>query len=143
FKTVLPSILKKYVVDHDDIVIDDARYEIAYNSPKGHTKEQVIDTLQLITSPQGSVTNLRITTFHNAKGEAFDSVLIVSAETKAQGGHWEEWLDPTRADGEHSRLAYVASSRPRNLLAWAVPRVRNQDYSPLLNLGFVLVDDET
>ncbi|MBA7663988.1 hypothetical protein ES703_72038 [subsurface metagenome] len=66
--------------------------------------------------------------------------MLVSAPSKSGNStdnHWEYWLeDPT---SEAARLAYVASSRPKHLLVWAVPKGNNGDMTELTELGFVPV----
>jgi hypothetical protein len=84
-------------------------------------------------------TRMRITTIHSVKGETFDAIMLVSAPTKqgSDDNHWEHWLnDP---NSEAARLAYVASSRPKHLLIWAVPKGSNSDIARLTDLGFAVV----
>ncbi len=84
-------------------------------------------------------TRMRITTIHSVKGETFDAIMLVSAPTKqgSDDNHWEHWLnDP---NSEAARLAYVASSRPKHLLIWAVPNGSDADMNKLTSLGFTLV----
>jgi DNA helicase II / ATP-dependent DNA helicase PcrA len=62
---------------------------------------------------------IRVTTFHKIKGETLDAALVVSSRTRQRGGHWQKWLEhPAR---EEARSAYVASSRPKHIPAWAIP----------------------
>lgn len=66
-------------------------------------------------------TPLRITTIHNVKGETLEALMLVSSRNKSgtDDGYWTQWLDdPT---SEAARLAYVASSRSRKLIIWAIP----------------------
>lgn len=101
---------------------------------KGYNSKKVIATLP-IKFVQG--VNIRITTIHSVKGETFDAVLLVSAPTAKgnQGGHWKEWLSDKSS--EHARFAYVASSRPKKLLVWAVPSASKVEKQQLEKLGFV------
>ena len=84
--------------------------------------------------------DIPITTIHSVKGQTFDSIMLVSAPSKSgnsNDNHWEYWLeDPT---SEAARLAYVASSRPRHLLIWAVPKGNDGDMTKLADLGFITV----
>lgn len=102
--------------------------------------KSVLETLPPF-SDEKRVTPLRITTIHGLKGETLDAILLVSAPT-AQGtpdGHWTQWL--AQADSEAARLAYVASSRPRHLLAWAVRRsITSKDKETIRNLGFSVIE---
>jgi DNA helicase II / ATP-dependent DNA helicase PcrA len=82
---------------------------------------------------------LSITTIHNVKGKTLDALMLVSSRNKSgtDGGHWTQWLDdPT---SEAARLAYVASSRPRKLIIWAIPnssRVEEDQLDRLKEIGF-------
>jgi len=102
--------------------------------------KNVLETLPLF-SDEEQITSLRITTIHSLKGETLDAILLVSAPT-AQGtpdGYWTQWL--AQADSEAARLAYVASSRPRHLLAWAVRKpITSIDKERIRNLGFTVVE---
>jgi len=92
-----------------------------------------------ITAPSSpSVgSDILITTIHQAKGETYDAVLLVStSDRKSKGGHWSQWLDINTEGGEHARFAYVASSRPRELLVWAVPSGDSDAVKRLQELGF-------
>lgn len=102
-------------------------------SPSNKKDDPVIDGLG--PGAVSSDPEIRVTTIHKAKGETLDAVLLVSAVARGKGGHWKEWL-PEGDDGEHARFAYVASSRPRYLLAWAVPSPSTQDRRELEDLGF-------
>jgi len=106
----------------------------AVQAPKGDSKKivsTIIKTKYGIGSEQ-----IRITTIHDVKGETFDAVLLVSAQDKkSKGGHVEQWIGlDNEAKEEHIRFAYVASSRPKHLLVWAIPsKVQgNQDIQSLL-----------
>ncbi len=105
--------------------------EIKFNAPRGFGKERVIDKLIINEERKSSI---KITTIHGIKGKTFDAVLLVSSPDArgAKGGHWQEWLKD--ADSEPARFAYVASSRPRKLLAWAVPE--GADLTKIQQLGF-------
>jgi hypothetical protein len=96
----------------------------------GKAKEPVSKSLN---SPQKK-TNIRITTIHSVKGETLEAVMLVSSINKSgDGGHWTHWLEDKGA--EAARFAYVASSRPKFLLVWAIPEGRGTDYSTLEKLG--------
>ena len=87
------------------------------------------------------VDNLRITTIHSVKGETLDAILLVSAPSK-QGtpdGHWTQWLEVSTK--EAARLAYVASSRPKHLLAWAIPTPINEPAKKRISdIGFHIIE---
>ena len=101
-----------------------------FNSPRNLGEKRVIDTL---SSGKKSYTKILITTIHKAKGKTFEAVLLVSNSQKGnQGGHWEEWLKD--ASAESARISYVASSRPKKLLVWAIPETK--DLVKIKELGF-------
>lgn len=61
---------------------------------------------------------LEIETIHSAKGRTFDAVLLISSKDgTGKTGYWENWLN---VNEEASRIAYVACTRPRYLLLWAI-----------------------
>jgi len=84
---------------------------------------------------------IRIGTIHKAKGETLDAVMLVSSRDKTggTGGHWQEWLGD---NDEHTRFAFVGSSRPKYLLAWAVPSPSPEDEAKLKMLGFTILEDD-
>lgn len=102
-----------------------------FRAPNGLGREKVIDSL---SSSNVSSTKIKITTIHRAKGKTFDAVLLVSSPDKkgAQGGNWEEWIKDSNA--EPARFSYVASSRPKRLLVWAIPETKY--LSEIERLGF-------
>ena len=113
------------------------RKDFTFTALKGESNTKVITSLETTTSER-TESNIRITTIHQAKGETFEAALVVSSPTsRGDGGHWRQWLDKTGGDGEHTRFAYVASSRPRKLLAWAIPKDDESSYIELENLGFI------
>lgn len=75
---------------------------------------------------------------HSVKGMTFDSVLCVSAlDRKSNGGHIAQWLS-TESEDESTRFAYVAWSRPRNLLILAIPEATDKKIRCRLeSFGFV------
>lgn len=107
-------------------------------APSGMAKEQVKSTFKASTL----VESIRISTIHGIKGETIDAALLVSSPTKAsEGGHWSQWLKDNMNDAEYCRFAYVASSRPRHLLAWAVPWKKGENFEGLRTMGFVIKDN--
>lgn len=76
----------------------------------------------------------RLATIHEVKGEAHDVTMLVSSGKQGEQSHWKEWLkDPT---SEAARFAYVASSRPKHILIWAVKSLTEDDRHKLMRLGF-------
>jgi DNA helicase-2/ATP-dependent DNA helicase PcrA len=105
-------------------------------SPNGSATKLVIDTIK--ASQNNYSEKIRMTTFHDVKGETLDAVLIVSAkDKKSNGGHFEQWLSQEADEKEFVRFAYVASSRPKHLLIWAIPKIAdNQFINKIKDLGF-------
>ena len=81
---------------------------------------------------------IRMTTFHDVKGETLDAVLIISSkDKKSKGGHYEHWISESNDEKEYVRFAYVASSRPKHLLIWAIPKKENNPFiNKIKDLGF-------
>lgn len=105
-------------------------------SPSGSAKEKVLSTL--VENRINYSAKIRMTTIHDVKGETFDAVLIVSAkDKKSKGGHYEHWISEKPDEKEFVRFAYVASSRPKHLLIWAIPKTRKaSQLDRILDLGF-------
>ncbi|WP_435547747.1 UvrD-helicase domain-containing protein [Desulfobacterium sp. N47] len=107
---------------------------------KGSASQTVISTLE--TVEKSDVSNILVTTFHQVKGRTFDAILVVSAPDKrSDGGHWSQWVDAANSDGEHARFAYVASSRPKVLLGWAIPSPSEEDEKKLKELGLTAINE--
>jgi hypothetical protein len=89
-----------------------------FSTPSGEKDNQVLGSLPSNSSTQ---TLLRITTIHDVKGETLEALMLVSSHNKSgtNDGYWTQWLDNPAS--EAARLAYVASSRPRKLIIWAIP----------------------
>jgi ATP-dependent DNA helicase UvrD/PcrA len=111
----------------------------AFKAPKNTKNKRVLDNI--VTARRHS-DKIRSTTIHSVKGETFEAILLVSSlnQKGGIGGHWQEWLQDSRA--EPARFAYVASSRPRRLLAWAIPLSKEpqEDLQRITALGFTPVD---
>lgn len=80
-----------------------------------------------------------IMTIHASKGCTFDTTLVISSETeKSNGGHWKKhWI---MGCGEEQRIGYVASTRAKHLLIWAVPVLTQEDRKLIESYGFVSAD---
>ena len=107
--------------------------ECKFQAPKGEAANNVLNSL--IISETTSIEVL-ITTIHSVKGQTFDAVLVVSSPSKVgtSDGHWSDWLENPKS--EAARLAYVASSRPKYLLAWAIPEPNEEEIKKLESIGF-------
>ena len=102
-------------------------------TPSGESNKQVLVAVPSNSSTQAA---LRITTIHNVKGETLEALMLVSSRDKSgrSDGYWTQWLDDPAS--EAARLAYVASSRPRKLIIWAVPNSSKMEKDRLKKIGF-------
>jgi DNA helicase-2/ATP-dependent DNA helicase PcrA len=76
---------------------------------------------------------LRIDTIHSVKGCSYDAVLLVSAsDGRGKTGYWENWIDDK---DETTRFGYVASTRPKYLLVWAVPKLTDEQRIKIETIG--------
>jgi DNA helicase II / ATP-dependent DNA helicase PcrA len=103
-----------------------------FKAPSDESNKQV-----LVAEPSNSSTQsaLRITTIHNVKGETLEALMLVSSRDKSTSdGYWTQWLDDPAS--EAARLAYVASSRPRKLIIWAIPNPSKTEKDRLKKVGF-------
>lgn len=134
FREHFPEISSETAKQHE-IELNSITFK--YQCPRGKAKIRLADDITGISGKQ-EASNIRITTIHQVKGETHDATLLVSAPDKrgGKGGHWSEWLDGSVDDGEHTRFAYVASSRPKYLLAWAIPETNRKEIAKLQKLGF-------
>jgi len=89
------------------------------------------------------------TLFHGCKGLSLDSVLFVSSYTKyasSSGAYWRDWFQHNETGlSEAHRLAYVAFSRAKHLLALGIPNppsapLSETDKQMLTDLGFEIVE---
>jgi DNA helicase-2/ATP-dependent DNA helicase PcrA len=105
-----------------------------YRALRGSSSENVANTITSTSTPEQL--DINMTTIHEAKGATFDAIMLVSATTLKgrTGGHWSEWLEDKNS--ENARFAYVASSRPRHLLVWAIPQPSTEENNIIQSLGF-------
>lgn len=92
---------------------------------------------------------ISIETIHGCKGMSLDSVLFVSSYKKSDsnsGANWRDWFQHNLAGlNEAQRLAYVAFSRAKHLLALGIPNppsapLNETDKKMLINCGFEIVE---
>ncbi|NCD41336.1 MAG: ATP-dependent helicase [Bacteroidia bacterium] len=134
--TKLKVFLENYWANLDSPSSDWDSVKAKIKSPRGYATKLVIETIkanQIMYSEK-----IRMTTIHDAKGETLDAVMLVSAkDKKSKGGHVEQWLSMNANEKEFVRFAYVASSRPKHLLIWAIPKgLNNQFKNKIIDLGF-------
>ena len=98
----------------------------------------------LFNDEEGSL-SYSIETIHGCKGMSLDAVFFLSSYQAANGdhsgGYWKQWFNREEV-GEENRLAYVAFSRARYLLALGIPKPKNfseADRKILEDAGFEIV----
>ncbi|MCG3743230.1 ATP-dependent helicase [Vibrio cincinnatiensis] len=103
-------------------------------SPSGSSKLEVASSLAVTNKPSFQFAKR---TIHGAKGETHGATIVISSSRSGGDSHWKDWLkDP---ESEAARFAYVASSRPRELLIWAVKTLKPPERKQLESLGFTIV----
>jgi len=109
-------------------------------SPKGGATKKVAATINIIKNVHSE--KIRMTTFHDVKGETMHAAMVVSSKDKtSKGGHFEHWISKDEKNSEYVRFAYVASSRPKHLLIWAIPKSKpgkNKHLKAIESMGFKL-----
>ena len=112
----------------------------------GMTNEQVENTFSGSNAHEVSIP---IVTIHGCKGMSLDSVLFVSSykkSDKGSGAHWRDWFYHNESGlSEAQRLAYVAFSRAKHLLALGIPNppsapLTESDKQMLMDYGFDIVE---
>lgn len=88
-------------------------------------------SMQVISGNESA--KLRIDTIHSVKGRSYDAVLLVSSsDGRGKTGYWENWIGDK---DETTRFGYVASTRPKYLLAWAVPKLTDEQRIKIETIG--------
>ncbi|WP_405699245.1 UvrD-helicase domain-containing protein [Streptomyces sp. NBC_01383] len=105
------------------------------------------------SKPGGRMDGLRSNTIHGVKGEEFDAVLVLVPPTDKSGEERqrtdtfiETWssgrhIDPTDRAAEAMRVHYVAATRARRLLAFAVDQQHLPQLATLLRANHVPVSE--
>lgn len=132
----LKSFLENYWANFREPENDWNSVKAKIKSPSGAAQKFVDKKIK--SSQNNYSEKIRITTFHDVKGETLDAVLVVSSkDKKSKGGHYEHWISKSQNEKEYVRFAYVASSRPKHLLIWAIPKKENNPFvEEIKNLGF-------
>lgn len=114
------------------------------------TNKKVIATFHQSTNSTQNC-NLKIETIHGCKGRGFESVLFVSSSKSSHdsAGYWKNWFPQGESEtSESTRLAYVAFSRAKQLLAVGIPTPANSslddaDFRLIQDYGFKVYDCNT
>lgn len=113
---------------------------------RGKTNEIVVNTF---SDPGKHEISIAIETIHGCKGMSLDSVLFVSSyknSDSGSGAHWRDWFQHNESgQSEAQRLAYVAFSRAKHLLALGIPNppsapLTGDDKQMLMDYGFEIVE---
>lgn len=126
-KAIIVDSYKNYLLEYDTVNHLSLIEKITFRTPKNMGSEIFYENLV------NKCDFRNIKTIHSVKGQTFDSIMLVSNEKKGAGTNWEEWLIDTNS--EYARMCYVASSRPRELLVWAVKNITEEQCNILENLG--------
>lgn len=102
-----------------------------HRAPSGLSTALVADVIAA-GSPRSA--KRRLATIHEVKGETHDLTMLVSSSRQGEHAHWKEWV--SNHASEAARFAYVASSRPRHILIWAVKSLKKDERDALMLLGF-------
>ncbi|WP_181464947.1 UvrD-helicase domain-containing protein [Herbaspirillum rubrisubalbicans] len=129
-KTSLPALKSVECLDVDSKVTRDRLMEKKHSSPKD-LKDALVSGCQKKLEMN---VRRRYATIHEVKGETHDLTMLVSSSKQGEYSHWKEWINDPQS--EAARLAYVASSRPRKILIWAVKDLDRAERKSLMNLGF-------
>ncbi|WP_165280007.1 UvrD-helicase domain-containing protein [Paenibacillus protaetiae] len=80
------------------------------------------------------IQGIKLETIHGIKGDTYEATLLVSAPNKqSKGGHFEHWLE--NPENEYNRFAYVACTRPKQLLIVATPKLKKASKDIMIGLG--------
>nr|WP_281278205.1 hypothetical protein [Paenibacillus anaericanus] len=74
---------------------------------------------------------------HSVKGKDFEGVMVVSSQRNTGSGHWKQWIE---SDGEAKRIGYVASTRAKYSLIWAVPTLKKGEKIIIESYGFKAIE---
>lgn len=109
----------------------------------GNSAKTVEEVLFINTN---SMQEYKIETIHGCKGMSLDAVLFMSSyqagNGEESGAYWRQWFDRTVIE-EKNRLAYVAFSRAKYMLALGIPKsstFKDEDKKFLVECGFKVID---
>ena len=130
----LPSIIKKNyfeIRDYDNVIRD---FDEFFSS-RWYVGKEVEEDIIKINSNLKNNSLIKISTVHGSKGCTYDSTLLISSKTaKSESGRWKShWLEGTDED---KRVGYVASTRAKFLMIWAIPTLNKKDKELIENYGF-------
>lgn len=103
-----------------------------------------LETVEKVLFNKHKKVDCYIETIHGCKGMSLDAVLFMSSSKPSKeksGAYWSQWFDIAQID-EKNRMAYVACSRAKHILALGIPNTSNfdeEDRIDLINLGFEII----
>lgn len=101
-------------------------------SPRGTAKQDIV-----VYNMPDKINQLSVNTIHSVKGQAFDSVMVVSSLKNSGSGHWKKWIEKELESG---RIGYVANTRAKYSLVWGVPILSKEERDLLESYGFKRTD---
>jgi DNA helicase II / ATP-dependent DNA helicase PcrA len=101
-------------------------------SPRGTAKQDIT-----VYNMPDKINLVSVNTIHSVKGQAFDSVMVVSSLKNSGSGHWKKWIEK---EFESGRIGYVANTRAKYSLVWGVPVLNKEDRDLLESYGFKRAD---
>jgi hypothetical protein len=108
--------------------------EVNLTSPSGLAEQEVDSSLGLSAK---TTLSLKKSTIHGAKGETHDVTILISSARAGSDSHWSNWIQDSKS--EDARFAYVASSRPKEYLVWAVKKLKPIEIFKLEEIGFSII----
>lgn len=87
---------------------------------------QFLDSAVIDYFEKRTASNMTISSVHGVKGETFDATLLIVESTKGTNALTPTVLDNGALNSELIRIAYVAMTRPRKLLAISIPKTMKQ-----------------
>jgi DNA helicase II / ATP-dependent DNA helicase PcrA len=133
-KTLIRALSKQSFCSEDIARTLAPLKEVNLTSPSGLTENKVDLSLGVTAPPSLSY---KKSTIHATKGETHDVTILISSGQAGKGSHWRDWLK--NPDSENARFAYVASSRPKEFLIWAVKTLKSAERKQLEALGFTII----
>lgn len=112
----------------EDIVGKGVISDITIRTPSG-TANKPIEMIDLCNN-----NSVNVETIHSVKGCSYSAVMLVSTPNSlGKTGYWEKWINDKQ---ETTRMAYVASTRPKHLLCWALPKLTDEQRTEIEKIGF-------
>ena len=133
-KTLIRELPSQYFCSDAVVNILAPLKEVNLTSPSGLAKQEVASSLGLTAKPTLSFEK---STIHGAKGETHDVTILISSARAGNDSHWSNWIKDSNS--EDARFAYVASSRPKEYLIWAVKKLKPIEKVKLKEIGFTII----